>query len=89
MDFNAANFFYISVGLAIWIAVIVLFWVANEIVLVIRSLKTVSSKVEKGILGLEAINHGIKLGIVTMIKNFLINLKKGGENNEITKRQTK
>ena len=85
MNLSASDFFYISVGLAIWVTVAILFWITSEIILVVRSLRTVGDTVKKNILGIESFNKGIQLGFIRIIKNYLEKSKKVGDINEKTK----
>lgn len=81
----AATFFYISVGLSVWIIVGALVIVLREVQLTIRSMREVVSDVKHSVADLELLKKGIKVGVLTLVSNVIGGkYAKGGDKDEPT-----
>lgn len=75
-----ANFYYLSVGVAVWIAVAALVFVAIEIIRTLKATQTILTDVKKSVADLELLKTSIKVGVMTLVSNLLgkKNQLKGG-----------
>lgn len=79
-----ANFFYLSVGIAVWVAVTALVFVAVEVINTLKATQTLLTDVKKSVADLELLKTSIKVGIMTLIGNLLGRKSKlkGGKNQD-------
>ena len=68
---GSQDFFYLSLGASGMVFVIIIAWIANQVVLTLKTVRSVAERVDDATRGLTLVKAGLKVGAFTLIGKLL------------------